>query len=317
MKARGYARLISAVMTKQVTIMSDTLSNSSTNDNQNSGSTHAFDNNWKHRAEAHYNHWVKGEPTNQIQLAFHSHWQVFSDILRTRGIDTGSVLEVGCGRGSLSSHFADNGWACTLLDYSPSVLDIAQSIFTHNQHNAEFVTGDARNLPFEDNSFDVVTSIGLLEHFDDIATPIREQYRILKPGGVFLGYIVPERPDNVQRYFNWVNAIARAGYRLFSNTSESAIKKEDIYRSDHYSPRYLDVISRLDVAAVESMGLYPLPMISHSPEFPFSLMPKPLEKALTTLFKGALRLRHTLYKRHGWICSEQMGQAFLVVFTKQ
>ena len=43
---------------------------------------------------------------------------------------------------------------------------------------------------------------GLLEHFEDIVTPIEEQIRILDKGGLFIGYIVPEYEDNIQCNMN-------------------------------------------------------------------------------------------------------------------
>lgn len=285
-------------------------------DPSTTGSRSEFDKNWKQREEAQYNHWILGKPKNQIQLAFASHWQVFNELYPKNFDEPGKVLEVGCGRGSISSHFAENGWNCTLLDYSQSILHTAKKIFHTNNHSAEFITGDARALPIVDNSYDAVVSIGLLEHFEDIETLIKEQYRILRPGGIFLGYVVPERPDNIQRYFNWANSIIKFIYRLFASTKKPTAKKEDIYRSDLYSDRYLAVIEKLNVENVIAEGMYPMPMISHSPEFPFSLMHPVAESVLTRLFRCSLWFRSKINRKHGWRCSEKVGQAFLVAFVK-
>lgn len=282
-----------------------------------SGDTANFDQSWRTRKEALYNHWTAGRPANQIQLAFRSHWEVFSELLGPLAVSKGKVVEVGCGRGSLSSYFADNGWDCTLLDYSPSVLETAQKIFANNGHRATFVPGDANRLPFPDNTFDVTCSIGLLEHFEDVRQVIAEQARVLKPGGWFLGYIVPERPDNVQRYFNWINAILKWFAALWGKDSKSAAGKPDIFRSDFDSRHYIAEMQGLPYTNLIVFGMYPVPMISHSPEFPFSLLPDPLEWMLTRCFEAALRVRRLLTGRHGWICSEKMGQAFLVAFQKQ
>ncbi len=279
------------------------------------GSRHEFDKNWKHRQEAVYNHWVKGKAKNQIQLAFQSHWQVFNELYPKVFSAPAKVLEVGCGRGSMSSHFCEHGWQASLLDYSQSVLDIAKKIFANNHHQAEFVSGDARDLPFADNSFDVTVSIGLLEHFENVEEIINEQYRVLKPGGAFLAYVVPERPDNVQRYFNWCNRILRCLYRV-TGGQRSLVEKQAIYRSDNYSPRYLQAVDKLGVSDLKVVGMYSMPMISHSPEFPFSLMSPMVEQCLTWVFKVALFVRKKIFRRHGWLCTEKMGQAFLVAFIK-
>lgn len=278
------------------------------------GSVEEFRDNWRGRRESSYNHWASGAPRNQIQLAFRYHWEVFSELIGER--QPGRVLEVGCGRGSLSSHFAANGWTPTLLDTSPEVLAIAADIFARNGHAARFVVGDANRLPFPAGGFDVVASIGLLEHFEDAAQTIDEQWRILVPGGWLLCYIVPERPDNLQRYFNWINAILKLVARVAGKAGSVAAKRE-IYRSDAGSEIYLPSVRKHDPARIVVTGMYSLPMISHSPEFPFSLLPAPLERSLVALFRASVWLRGKLTGRHGWLCEERNGQAFLVAAQKR
>ncbi len=280
------------------------------------GKADEFDLIWKQRKEALYNHWARGRPKNQIQLAFRKHWEVFNELLGDSMSNKGKSLEVGCGRGSMSSYFAENGWDVTLLDSSRSVLETAKMIYANNGHKAAFIEGDANRLNFPDNTFDVVFSIGLLEHFEDVYTPIYEQWRVLKAGGLFLGYIVPERPDNIQHYFKWINRILKVISSVFKTGRKDSSAKEPIFRNDFDSSSYLEAIRPLGVINIRVFGMYPLPMISHSPEFPFSLLPSVLEWLLTRCFEFALFIRRLITKRNGWICSEKMGQAFLIVFQK-
>ena len=51
------------------------------------------------------------------------------------------------------------------------------------------VVGDAEDLPFSDESFDVVIMDAVLEHIPDVGKAISEVARVLKPGGVFIGYV--------------------------------------------------------------------------------------------------------------------------------
>ncbi|WP_261842359.1 class I SAM-dependent methyltransferase [Aliamphritea ceti] len=284
--------------------------------NKISGDTSNFDQSWRTRKEAKYNHWSRGNPANQIQFAFKNHFEVFSSLIGELSKTKGKSLEVGCGRGSLSSFFAEDGWECTLLDYSPSVIETAKDVFETNGHSAEFITGDANELPFEDETFDVTSSIGLLEHFEDVSRVMSEQVRVLKKDGWFLGYVVPERPDNVQRYFNWINSGLKLMSKLVGSRKGSQVEKPDIYRSDFSSEFYLRALEGLSVKNITVFGMYPMPMVSHSPEFPFSLLPKPAEVFLTKVFGGAVAIRNRLYGKHGWICDEKNGQAFLVAFQK-
>jgi SAM-dependent methyltransferase len=277
------------------------------------GSRLEFDASWKTRSETRYNHWTAGWPRNQIQLAFRSHWQLFRDLIGDR--PPGRCLEIGCGRGSVSSYFADVGWDTVLLDYSEEVLHVARDIFWTNGHRASYVTGDARALPVEDGAVDVVVSIGLLEHFEDIRPVLDEQVRVLAPGGTLLVYVVPERPDNLQRWFRWVNALLGGAARLV-RWERNVRPKPELYRSDEGSARYLEVLAGAPLEDVRAFGVYPLPMVSHSPEFPFSLLPAPMERTLAGLFRAALAVRRVLFRRNPWICSEELGQAFLVVGRK-
>jgi len=275
--------------------------------NDRSADRDAFRRSWKTREEAFYNHWTAGAPANQIQLAFRKHWEVFRELLRDT---TGASLEVGCGRGTISSYFAAHGFDCHLLDYSPDVLNVARNAFGKNGHRGTFVCADAHRLPYDDRRFQVVVSIGLLEHFEDVKTLLEEQVRVLAPGGLLLAYVVPERPENVQKHWNWLN-------RLLHHTVPAEKEGENpakpaVYRNDLESSSYLAILEKQPVERAGAFGMYPIPMISHSPEFPFSLMPKPFERVLTSIFSTALGARRLLFRRHPWICRESIGQAFLV-----
>ena len=274
------------------------------------GDVSSFDNNWNKRPESYYNHWIKTEPENQIQLAFRMHWLLFKEIIdkEINSNEKLKVLEVGCGRGSLSSYFYENGFDCSLLDISEKAIKIAKDIFKKNQHKGEFYVGDAENLEFKDSSFDVIFSIGLLEHFTNPEKTINEQFRLLKKGGIWFGYIVPEFKDNVQKDFDWINNILK-GYKK----NEIAFqKKEEIFRSDNLSDYYFKIIDKLNISKTESFGTYPLPMISHSIEFPFSLMPKASEKSLVNHFIKLLDERKEQTGNNPWICKEGEGNAFLI-----
>jgi SAM-dependent methyltransferase len=271
----------------------------------------SFDRSWETREESHYNHWVRGAPRNQIQFAFRRHWLTFQRYLP--GLPGNDILEVGCGRGTIASYFADAGYDVTLLDSSPAVIEIARTIYRGNGHGARFVIGDAFKLSFENEKFALTVSIGLLEHFNDVAGLIREQLRVLEPGGVMLAYVVPERPDSIQRRFRWINRLLTT---LAGDSNKARPAKEPLYRNGLAAAAYETELKKIGVREIETFGMYPLPMISHSPEFPFSLLPAPLERVLTLAFSAALGARRLLFRNDPWICNEETGQAFLVMARK-
>lgn len=216
----------------------------------------------------------------------------------------------------MSSYFADNGFNVTLLDTSPVVIDIARQIYATNGHAAEFVVGDAFATALPADRFSLTVSIGLLEHFDDVAGLMREQLRVLKPGGVMLAYVVPERQDNVQRHFHWLNGILKSVADLFGAKNKARVEKEPLYRNGLTADAYVAELGRQGVTETETYGMYPLPMISHSPSFPFSLLPAPLELLLVGIFSGTLLVRRAIFGRDPWRCREEVGQAFLVMARK-
>ena len=277
---------------------------------QKYGSIDSFEKNWQERKETCYTHWTRTEPCNQIQLAFRNHWSLLNELMKSPCFKRGKrVLEAGCGRGSLSCYFSDAGYDCTLLDISPAAIDAAKQIFGDNNLKGTFVIGDTNKIPYPDNSFNIVFSIGLLEHFENINQPIKEQIRVLDNGGLFFGYVVPKYQNNIQKDYDWINDILKGYARYLQHPSS---KKEGIYRSDIGPERYLPILKKYNLKNIEASGVYPLPMISHSPEFPFTLMPEKSEEALMRHLKKMLQENGRRTGRHPWLCEEGYGQAFAV-----
>ena len=92
------------------------------------------------------------------------------------------ILEAGCGSGIMSVYFSKLGSECLAIDRDPQVLERAQKNTNDLGGNIRVVEGDIFRLSFEDKSFDVVFSQGVLEHFDDelIRSAVKEQLRVSK-----------------------------------------------------------------------------------------------------------------------------------------
>ncbi len=271
---------------------------------------------WEKRDETYYIHWTKGEPKTQVQLAFRKHWELFRKIINKLRIKGGNCLEVGCGRGTISSYLSDAGYNCTLLDVSIEVLKNAKKIYKDFNLKGKFVRGDVFYLPFFEEKFDIVFSVGLLEHFKNPKKIIKEQLRILKKEGLFFAYIVPNKSVNIQHKHKWINHILR-GYVQFYENNMKRDKEKHIFRTSYQSKLYTNILKDLGAKKAEHCGVYPLPMISHSIEFPFSLMPPESERALVAYFLKILTERKRKYKRNPWICNEVEGQGFFVWAIKK
>jgi ubiquinone/menaquinone biosynthesis C-methylase UbiE len=94
-----------------------------------------------------------------------------------------SVLEVGVGIGVDAMEWHKAGNHVTGIDYNMPSVEITKARFRDAGAEGTFLNGDAENLPFPDNSFDLVYSFGVLHHTPGTEKAIREVYRCLKPGG--------------------------------------------------------------------------------------------------------------------------------------
>jgi SAM-dependent methyltransferase len=101
------------------------------------------------------------------------------------GNATGSrVLEVGLGYGTLAQAFVDRGCDFVGVDLADAPVDLAKlRIDQSGRTGCAAVRASALTLPFADESFDLVYSIGCLHHTGGLAHGIDEIRRVLRPGG--------------------------------------------------------------------------------------------------------------------------------------
>jgi len=101
-------------------------------------------------------------------------------------IQEGKLLEIGPGPGYISIEIAKllPKMEVIGLDISDTMIEIAKMNADEYglSERIEFRKGDASKMPFEDSSFDFVTSSGSLHHWKNPAQVFNEIYRVLKPG---------------------------------------------------------------------------------------------------------------------------------------
>lgn len=109
-------------------------------------------------------------------------------LIKKAGIRKGSrVLDVGCGLGRTSYRLASEiGCTVTGVDIMPKMIEQARATARKMkvEDKVRFMEGDARSLPFDDGSFDVVLVESVTIFVEDVARALAEYSRVLKPGGV-------------------------------------------------------------------------------------------------------------------------------------
>lgn len=125
------------------------------------------------------------------------------------------MLEFGCGSSTTSLYIAPKIKEFVGLDNSDEALRLSKlNAKRLNVKDAKFVKGDCFKAPFKDNSFDIVWSQGLLEHFDNPQGIMDEAIRTCRHGGHIITIVpasfsfhkpwyVMTRPKSLRRFWLW------------------------------------------------------------------------------------------------------------------
>lgn len=138
----------------------------------------------------HWDRYWREEVSSEI------HEELLRQIFRHLDVKGQMILEVGAGGGLDSIALAEKGAKVIALDYSSTAIDkIARNAAAHGAHLC-LVIAEAHNLPFANDSFDLVFHQGLLEHFANPLKLLLEQNRVIKKGR----YILVDVPQRYNLY---------------------------------------------------------------------------------------------------------------------
>jgi len=112
--------------------------------------------------------------------------QLYSMNIRGVDLEGQDVLEVGSGRGGGASWIAKTHFPARLtgVDFSSEAVGLCKRWYA-DQSNLNFVEGNAQDLPFDDESFDVVYNVESSHCYGDMAAFVEQAHRVLRPGGMF------------------------------------------------------------------------------------------------------------------------------------
>lgn len=116
------------------------------------------------------------------------------------------VLDAGIGTGAMSAAFVDNYAGAidlTGIDISADMLAQAERRLKQNHLSAQFLQADVNNLPFADNTFDVVLVAHVLEHMADPKRALAELHRVLRPGGRLIACVTQRSSAGAYIQLKW------------------------------------------------------------------------------------------------------------------
>ncbi len=122
-------------------------------------------------------------------------------VLRFLDARAGRLLDVSCGEGQLLRWARARGLEAHGVDISDVAVAIAR-----NASGAAALAGNAQTLPYADASFDYLTNLGSLEHYDDMEAAVAEMARVVRPGGAACFMV----PNSYGRRWN-VRVVWRTG----------------------------------------------------------------------------------------------------------
>lgn len=107
------------------------------------------------------------------------------------------ALDVGCGSGYNAVTLSLLGWKASAVDITPEIVEHAKETAAPYGEPIDFRVGENESLPFDDDEFDLLISVGVIHYCPSakaIERSVKEYARVLSSGGMLI--LVTNHPDN-------------------------------------------------------------------------------------------------------------------------
>ena len=167
------------------------------------------------------------------------------------------LLDIGCGAGNYSLKMLTKipNLNCTLVDLSQPMLDRAKERVSDKTNNEVcIVQGDIREVPLEENSFDIILAGAVLHHLrddKDWESTFQKLFRLLKPGGcLMISDLVTQELQSVNEYTwdRYGEYLENVNGKEYRKKVLDYIEKEDSPRSVTYQ---LDLMKKVGFSTTE------------------------------------------------------------------
>lgn len=211
------------------------------------------------------------------------------------------ILEAGCGIGRWIIPLSDKGYNVTGIEIEKAALEVISQNYSNEK--LSLVHGDIFNMPFKNNSFDIILSLGVLEHFEQNEvqkSAILEHIRVLKDNGILIitvPYVSLLRLIIHVPYVKLLSGIRRlrgekqyfSEYRYSRNGFKRIIKSTGLQVSEYFYDEF---------SGPYDFGLtvdYPIKRFFKNGTSPFLLN------------KSGLFIKKVIWKRFKWFSSGGIG----------
>lgn len=137
--------------------------------------------NSKEKTKQHFNETASSYNTSDDGKFVSEMYDVMVDEIQKS--QPGKILDVGCGNGNLFTFLPDGKYELFGVDFSENMIIEAKK---NCKVKASFSVSDAENLPFDDDTFDIVVCNASFHHYIHPNIVLEEMHRVLKDGGKLL-----------------------------------------------------------------------------------------------------------------------------------
>ena len=169
-----------------------------------------------------------------------------------------SILDIATGTGDLAIKFATATKASRIvgLDLSEGMLSVAKKKVKENSFldKIDFIQGDSEALPFEDDSFDVITVSFGIRNFENLEKGLSEILRVLKSRGLFviLETSVPTKAPYKQGYYFHTRWILPVIGKLFSKDKVAYSYLSESASIFPYGEKLNNILTKIGFIEVEN-----------------------------------------------------------------
>jgi len=151
----------------------------------------------------------------------------------------GRFLDAGCGTGDFIPDLVARQGKVTALDFAEDMIEQSRARMARRRLDKQvtFVVGDVTNLEYDDNFFDAIIGVGLIEYLTDYRAALREFHRVLKPGGIAIVTV----PSIVSPFMAYETLVPKCKGVVKQVLSAAGLREpERAYFQRHFVPWALD-----------------------------------------------------------------------------